>query len=179
MANDSKQDHLHYHPFEPAGYGAGCSFGIRQLADIALRTMSPAVNNPTTAVNCIEYLQAIFEHLARRTLPSAIHRMHDGTNILVMRYRTFYEYLQVFAEIGPVSTQNARVADALLAALESIATIASQEGQERLPLLENFPAIGSAVLLFLDPGCPGDTLWTEPVARKSIMKKAGAGLHGT
>src|SRR2546430_6612780 len=135
MANDSKQDHLHYHPFEPGGYGAGCSFGIRQLADIALRTMSPAVNNPTTAVNCIEYLQAIFEHLARRTLPSAIHRMHDGTSILVMRYRTFYEYLQVFAEIGRVSTQNARVADALLAALESISTIASQEGQERLPLL--------------------------------------------
>ncbi len=111
------------------------AFGIRQLADIALRAMSPAVNDPTTAVNCIEYLQAIFEHLARRTLPSAIHRLHDGTSILVMRYRTFYEYVQVFAEIGRVTTQNARVADALLAALESISTIASQEGQERLPLL--------------------------------------------
>jgi len=110
-------------------------FGIRQLADIALRAMSPAVNDPTTAVNCIEYLQAVFEHLARRTLPSAIHRLHDGKSILVMRYRTFYEYLQVFVEIGRVSTQNARVAGALLVALEAIATIASQEGQERLPLL--------------------------------------------
>jgi len=43
--------------------------------------------------------------------------------------------LQVFVEIGRVSTQNARVAGALLVALEAIATIASQEGQERLPLL--------------------------------------------
>jgi uncharacterized membrane protein len=111
------------------------AFGIRQLADIALRAMSPGINDPTTAVNCIDYLQAIFEHLARRTLPSAIHRLHHGSSILVMRYRTFYEYLQVFAEIGRVTTQNARVADALLAAIESIATISSQEGQERLPLL--------------------------------------------
>src|SRR5205085_10098253 len=87
------------------------AFGIRQLTDIALRAMSPAVNDPTTAVNCIQYLQAVFEHLARRALPSAIHHFRNGSSILVMRYRTFHEYLQALVEIGRVTTDNARVAD--------------------------------------------------------------------
>lgn len=111
------------------------AFGIRQLADIALRAMSPAVNDPTTAVNCIQYLQAVFEHLAHRDLPSAIHHVRDGSSVLVMRFRTFHEYLQALVEIGRVSTTNARVADALLAALQAIAQIAERRGRERLPLL--------------------------------------------
>jgi uncharacterized membrane protein len=111
------------------------AFGIRQLTDIALRAMSPAVNDPTTAVNCIQYLQAIFEHLAHRALPSAIHHGRDGSSVLVMRYRTFSEYAQAFVEIGRVSTDNARVADALLSALQGVARLAQGEGRERLPLL--------------------------------------------
>jgi hypothetical protein len=47
--------------------------------------MSPAVNDPTTAVNCIQYLQAVFEHLAHRALPSAIHHAADGSSVLVAR----------------------------------------------------------------------------------------------
>jgi uncharacterized membrane protein len=111
------------------------AFGIRQLADIALRAMSPAVNDPTTAVNCIEYLQTVFEHLARRALPSAIHHFPDGSSVLVTRYRTFHEYLQVCIEIGRVTTENARVADALLAVVEATAKISLEKGKERLPLL--------------------------------------------
>ncbi|MEZ4863559.1 MAG: DUF2254 domain-containing protein [Caldilineaceae bacterium] len=34
-------------------------FGIRQLVDIALRALSPAVNDPTTAMNCLDYLTNI------------------------------------------------------------------------------------------------------------------------
>ncbi len=41
-------------------------FGVRQLADIALRALSPAINDPTTGVLCIKYLQAVFEHLVDR-----------------------------------------------------------------------------------------------------------------
>ena len=52
-----------------------------------------------------------------------------------MRYRTFHEYLQALVEIGRVSTNNARVADALLAALQAVAQIAERRGRERLPLL--------------------------------------------
>jgi uncharacterized membrane protein len=110
-------------------------FGMRQLTDIALRAMSPAVNDPTTAVNCIQYLQAIFERLVRSDFPSNLHHLQDGKSLLVARIRTFEEYIGVFVEIGRVATQNARVADALLVALEAIIMLASELKQEWLPLL--------------------------------------------
>ena len=110
-------------------------FGMRQLTDIALRAMSPAVNDPTTAVNCIQYLQAIFEHLVRFPLPSEVYHIHDGIDHVVVRSRTFEDYLQVFVEIGRVTTDNARVADALLSALEAVAALVTEQEQERLPTL--------------------------------------------
>jgi uncharacterized membrane protein len=37
-------------------YEQDIPFGIRQLVDIAIKAISPAVNDPTTALNCIDYL---------------------------------------------------------------------------------------------------------------------------
>ena len=34
-------------------------FGVIQIVDIALRAISPAVNDPTTAINCINQLGRI------------------------------------------------------------------------------------------------------------------------
>ncbi|GAC1359628.1 MAG: hypothetical protein NVSMB38_43380 [Ktedonobacteraceae bacterium] len=48
---------------------------------------------------------------------------------------TFEDYLQVFVEIGRVTTDNARVADALLSALEAVAALVTEQEQERLPTL--------------------------------------------
>jgi len=110
-------------------------FGMRQLTDIALRAMSPAVNDPTTAVNCIQYLQVIFERLIRYRISEVLSQVPGGTSLLVIRTRTFQEYLGVFVEIGRVTTDNARVADALLSALEAVARIACEQAREHLPLL--------------------------------------------
>jgi uncharacterized membrane protein len=43
--------------------GQDLGYGIRRLTDIALRALSPAVNDPTTAVTCIGYLGACLERL--------------------------------------------------------------------------------------------------------------------
>jgi len=51
-----------------------------------------------------------------------------------MRYWTFHKYLQALVEIGRVTTDNARVADALLTGVEAMARISVEKGQERLPL---------------------------------------------
>ena len=42
------------------------AFGLRQIVDIALKALSPAVNDTTTAVICIDYLSAILCCLAKR-----------------------------------------------------------------------------------------------------------------
>ncbi len=47
-------------------------YGIRQLADIGIKAISPAVNDPTTCVNCINYLGVILKSLAMRDDKSEI-----------------------------------------------------------------------------------------------------------
>jgi len=49
-------------------------FGIIQIVDIALRAISPAVNDPTTAINCIDQLSRIMIlWTSRATPPSYLH----------------------------------------------------------------------------------------------------------
>ena len=47
------------------------SFGIRQLVDIALKALSPGINDTTTAVTCIDYLGAILVRVAGRRVEAA------------------------------------------------------------------------------------------------------------
>ena len=49
-------------------------FGIVQIVDIALRAISPAVNDPTTAINCIDQLSRIMiVWTSRATPPSSLY----------------------------------------------------------------------------------------------------------
>ena len=107
-------------------------FGIRQLADIALRALSPAVNDPTTGVLCIKYLQAVFERLVHRLPHPNIYRYAGGTSTLEIRQPTFEEYLEVFAEIGHYAGGNVRVITTLLTALTNIMRTATLREQQDL-----------------------------------------------
>jgi uncharacterized membrane protein len=46
------------------------AFGIRQLVDITDRALSPGVNDPTTALQCLDELHRILRHLVQRASPS-------------------------------------------------------------------------------------------------------------
>ena len=43
-------------------------FGIRQIVDIAMKALSPGVNDTSTAVSCLDYLSAILSRLTGRSL---------------------------------------------------------------------------------------------------------------
>jgi uncharacterized membrane protein len=101
------------------------ALGIRQLTDIALRAISPAVNDPTTAVTCIGYLQAVLEQVAERACPAAVRRFADGQVVVAARQRTFREQVEAFLEIGRYASTDARVAGAVLEALGRIAAAAA------------------------------------------------------
>jgi uncharacterized membrane protein len=101
-------------------------FGVRQLADISLRALSPAVNDPTTAALCIRYLQAVFEHFVRcKPQPNVFH-MANGTSILEIRQPAFREYIEVFLEIGHYTGGNKRINNTLLSAVQKIMELAEQ-----------------------------------------------------
>jgi uncharacterized membrane protein len=53
-------------------------FGIRQLVDIALRALSPGVNDPTTAVQALDRIEGILRRLATRRFPPPVQRDEAG-----------------------------------------------------------------------------------------------------
>lgn len=57
-------------------------FGIRQLVDIALKALSPGVNDTTTAVSCVHYLGVILTRTARRAIEAPVARLEGQVYVL-------------------------------------------------------------------------------------------------
>jgi uncharacterized membrane protein len=53
-------------------------FAIDQLVEVALRALSPAVNDTFTALNCIDWLGDCLSRACRESLPSGIYRDRQG-----------------------------------------------------------------------------------------------------
>lgn len=91
-------------------------FGLRQLSDIALKAMSPGINDPMTAVTSISYIRQILIRLAGSTpLPTLIHG-EKGLTMLVRR-RGFDEYLESLLQINRYVKGDAWVAGELMVSL--------------------------------------------------------------
>lgn len=58
------------------------AFGLRQIVDIAMKALSPGVNDTSTAVSCLDYLGAILCRLARRRLTAADRGAEGGWRVL-------------------------------------------------------------------------------------------------
>jgi uncharacterized membrane protein len=64
------------------------AFGIRQIVDIALKALSPGINDITTAVMSLDYLTAILVRVARRRIESP-YRFDEGELRVLARGPTF------------------------------------------------------------------------------------------
>lgn len=58
-------------------------FSINQLVEIAVRALSPGINDPFTAIRCIDQLSAALCHLAQKEIPSA-YRYDDQDQLRVI-----------------------------------------------------------------------------------------------
>lgn len=97
------------------------SFGIRQIVDIALKALSPGINDTTTAVTCIDYLSAINARLAGRRIESPL-RYADGELRVIARGATFEKLLaESFDQIRRSAEGNVAVIMRMLQALETVA----------------------------------------------------------
>lgn len=104
-------------------------FGIRQLADIALRALSPSLNDPTTAVTCVGYLGAILERLAGKGTPEPDRRFGEHGLVVRAAGPSFERLLgEAFLEIGRHGQDDPRVVGAVLDALGRVGTIAAGAG---------------------------------------------------
>lgn len=97
------------------------SFGIRQLVDIALKALSPGINDTTTAVMAVDYLAAILVRLASRRFPAS-HRLDEGKLRVIARGPSFAGLLsEAFDQIRQNGAGNVAILTRLLQALGIIA----------------------------------------------------------
>jgi len=60
-------------------------YGIRQLVDVALKGLSPGINDVTTAVMCVDYLTEILVRLSGRQLGSPLRSESGELRVIVWR----------------------------------------------------------------------------------------------
>lgn len=71
-------------------------WGFRQIVDIALKAISPAVNDPSTAVMCIDHLGRLLLRTTRRFPPPSVER--HGAGWLVLRPATAVDLVDLAFE---------------------------------------------------------------------------------
>ena len=69
-------------------------FGMIQISDIAIKALSPSINDPTTAIRCIDRLAEILADFGTRRPPEA-RRTRDGRICFVASYTTFDRAVKV------------------------------------------------------------------------------------
>jgi uncharacterized membrane protein len=112
-------------------------FAISQLVEIAVRALSPGINDPITAITCIDWLGAILCQLASRKMPSS-HR-YDQQNRLRVICKLFTFEGMVDAAFNMIRQNSQSVATVSIHLLETIATVAAQirKKQDRAALLRH------------------------------------------
>lgn len=104
-------------------------FAIDQLVEVAVRALSPGVNDPFTALNCIDRLGETLGQLARRPVPSSL-RFDDVERLRVMTYPADYRAIvdAAFNQIRQYGESCAAVLIRLLETLNAVAGLAHREG---------------------------------------------------
>ena len=99
------------------------AFGIRQIVDMALKALSPGVNDTSTAVMCVDYLAAILARLACRQFPPS-HRYEGETLRVIAIVPTFEGLLaEAFDQIRASAEGNVAIMARMLGALNTIASL--------------------------------------------------------
>jgi uncharacterized membrane protein len=98
-------------------------FGILQIVDIALKAVSPASNDPSTAINCIDQLSSILIKFAKHKAPQTEFYYPQGTLRLRVPWLGFDRILEsAFEQIRLYSQADVAVSLRLLRAFSDIAS---------------------------------------------------------
>ncbi|MFJ9520171.1 DUF2254 domain-containing protein [Kitasatospora sp. NPDC101801] len=120
------------------------SFGFRQLVDIAIRALSPAVNDPTTAVQAIDRIHQLLAMLAGYPFGELRYRDRDGTVRLVQPIPDWQCTIDLaFTEIRICGGGQPQVTRRLAAALDDLLRITPED--RRPPLLAQRALLERAV----------------------------------
>lgn len=98
------------------------TFGLRQLTDIAVKALSPSINDPTTARQCVEQLAGLLVDLADHPLGADLVEDADGQVRAAVPRPTFGEHLRL--SITPIRRYGRDEPDVLLALADLLTDVA-------------------------------------------------------
>jgi uncharacterized membrane protein len=97
------------------------AFGIRQLADIGVKALSPAINDPYTAMQALEHIADVLASLASRPLGAQFLYDARGALRVVVPARDFAYYVELgTGQIRRYGCAEPRVLNALLKVLGTL-----------------------------------------------------------
>jgi uncharacterized membrane protein len=109
------------------------TFAFRVIVDIALKALSKAINDPTTAVLAIDQLQRLLRTVGRRELHDETIFGNDGRLRLIARTPNWNDFVQLTcSEIRHAGIESIQVARRLRAMIENVMQVVPES---RLPAL--------------------------------------------
>ncbi|MFH0244571.1 DUF2254 domain-containing protein [Streptomyces sp. HK10] len=105
------------------------AFGFRQLEDIAVKAMSPGINDPVTACTAVGHMADLLVRLASRRLGDIPHEDDEGIVRVVVPDRDLRYYLDLACgQLRRYSSGEPTVLAALLRMLRDLAAAVREEG---------------------------------------------------
>jgi uncharacterized membrane protein len=108
-------------------------FGIIQIVDIALRAISPAINDPSTAISCVDQLSRIIIYWLSREPPKSRYYAPPHVLRLIVPWISFQGLINTaFDQIRHYATTDLAVSLRLIRALHDIATATTRRNEQEL-----------------------------------------------
>jgi len=152
-------------------------FSFRIMADIALKALSPAINDPTTAVLAIDQIHRLLRVLGKRRLRGELIKDAQGRDRLIQRTPNWEDFINLACtEIRAYGASNVQVARRLRAMLDNlVVTLPAHRYppllQERARLdrmLESLYPLPHDLALARVADSQGLGCGTEPTARTGV-----------
>ncbi len=104
------------------------SYGVRQLVDIAIRAVSPAINDPTTAVQTLDRLHGILRAISDRPDPSGVYLDSAGSVRLVIPVPDWSRVFDLaFTEIALYGAGDPQISRKLMSIFDDLSTCVTAE----------------------------------------------------
>lgn len=142
-------------------------YSLRILVDIAIKALSPAINDPTTAVQAIDQIEDLLRRLSRCNLDTCEACDTDGTPRVVLQMPSWDDYLSLaFDEIRQFGASSIQVMRRLRSALADLAEACPPE---RAPPIMSY-------LAHLDSSIDRSALDPQDRALARIEDRQGIGI---
>jgi uncharacterized membrane protein len=97
---------------------ADIGYGVRQLADIAIKALSPGINDPTTATMAVDRIADVLVRIGSRPTRPPVRRGCDGRGLLLLPGPTFEQLVDLaFTQIRHYGIADPMVAEHLVLVL--------------------------------------------------------------